>query len=92
MAIWVAKDRALPGPVFGSKDKFNGLGIFLDTYANGKHSFSFPRVVGMVGDGQTSYDHDTDGEKNKVGACTVSFHASAMGSWIRLLIGRWLIG
>lgn len=73
MAIWVAKDRALPGPVFGSKDKFNGLGIFLDTYANGKHSFSFPRVVGMVGDGQTSYDHDTDGEKNKVGACTVSF-------------------
>ena len=31
MAIWVTKGRAEPGPVFGNVDKFEGLGIFLDT-------------------------------------------------------------
>ena len=71
MAIWITKDRAQPGPVFGSKDRFNGLGVFLDTYANGKHSFSFPRVVGMLGDGTKEYDGAGDGERDKIGACTV---------------------
>ncbi|RSH91736.1 hypothetical protein EHS25_009105 [Saitozyma podzolica] len=30
-AMWIAKDRAKVGPVFGSVDYFNGLGIFFDT-------------------------------------------------------------
>ncbi|VDC05119.1 unnamed protein product [Peniophora sp. CBMAI 1063] len=84
MAVWITKDRAQPGPVFGSKDKFNGLGVFLDTYANGKHSFSFPRVVGMVGDGTVSYDHDTDGERNKVGACTANFRRTTVPTKLRI--------
>lgn len=32
--VWLTKDRLTPGPVFGSKDNFNGLGIFFDTYDN----------------------------------------------------------
>ena len=32
--FWYAKDRNQLGPVFGSKDFFHGLGIFLDTYSN----------------------------------------------------------
>lgn len=55
-------------------DKFTGLGIFLDTYANSRHAYSFPRIVAMLGDGQTGYDHDKDGDANNVGACSVSYH------------------
>ena len=33
-SVWLTKDRLSPGPVFGSKDNFNGLGIFFDTYDN----------------------------------------------------------
>lgn len=34
LLVWLTKDRLSPGPVFGSKDNFNGLGIFFDTYDN----------------------------------------------------------
>lgn len=79
-----------------STDKFNGLGIFLDTYvlslcfvgwdictylrldiyryANSRHSYSFPRVVGMLGDGNTDYDQLHDGDSGSIGACSVSIH------------------
>ncbi|POI21779.1 hypothetical protein CIB84_014474, partial [Bambusicola thoracicus] len=33
-AIWYTKDRMQQGPVFGSKDNFLGLGVFVDTYPN----------------------------------------------------------
>lgn len=33
-AFWYTKDRNQLGPVFGYKDYFQGLGIFLDTYSN----------------------------------------------------------
>jgi mannose-binding lectin 2 len=37
LAVWLTDDRAEPGPVFGNKDKFRGLGVFFDTYANARH-------------------------------------------------------
>lgn len=73
MAIWLTKDRAEPGPVFGSKDNFEGLGIFLDTYANSRHPYGFPRVIAMLGDGQTPYDQAHDGEANSLGSCSANF-------------------
>jgi mannose-binding lectin 2 len=30
-AMWLTKDRAQTGPVFGSVDYFTGLAVFLDT-------------------------------------------------------------
>lgn len=32
--VWLTKQRSTPGPVFGSVDNFEGLGIFFDTYDN----------------------------------------------------------
>lgn len=42
LALWYAKERMVPGPVFGSKDYFSGLAIILDTYSNhnGPHNVS----------------------------------------------------
>lgn len=33
-AFWYTKQRNFLGPVFGSKDYFKGLAIFMDTYTN----------------------------------------------------------
>ena len=105
-ALWITKDRAQPGPVFGSigalprtrsclvgSNKPSQTNLrgwvysltrmycsfsYLSTssrktyrYANGRHAYSFPRIVAMMGDGKTSYDHDDDGDKNSMAACSV---------------------
>jgi len=84
IAIWFTKTRAQPGPVFGSIDKFEGLGIFLDTYANSRHSYSFPRVTSMLGDGSTSYDQGNDGEANSLGACSANYRRTNVATKIRI--------
>lgn len=42
MAIWYAKERMQPGPVFGNHDFFHGLVVIIDTYSNhnGEHNVS----------------------------------------------------
>lgn len=69
-AMWITKQRAQLGPVFGSVDKFEGLGIFFDTYKNNRPGTVFPYVMAMVGDGQTSYDKDTDGKNQEFAGCS----------------------
>ncbi|PGH09047.1 hypothetical protein AJ79_05776 [Helicocarpus griseus UAMH5409] len=69
-AIWLTKQRATKGPVFGSMDKFEGLGIFFDTYKNSRPSVAFPYVMAMMGDGQTSYDQAHDGKSNELAGCS----------------------
>lgn len=71
MAIWLTKERATPGPVFGSTDNFNGLGIFIDTYKNSRPGVVFPYVMGMLGNGSVPYDKDHDGKDNELGGCSV---------------------
>ncbi|KAI9501555.1 legume-like lectin, partial [Coemansia spiralis] len=73
MGFFVTKERASAGPVFGNRDYFNGLGVFFDTYPNGKHDFSTPFVMGMIGDGKTAYDGAHDGDANRLGMCEAYF-------------------
>ena len=70
MAMWVTKDRAEMGTVFGMKDKFEGLGLFFDTYKNNRPGVVFPYIMAMVGDGQTSYDQGNDGKANELAGCS----------------------
>ncbi|SPO01095.1 related to vesicular integral-membrane protein VIP36 [Cephalotrichum gorgonifer] len=69
-AMWVTKDRGKPGPVFGHTDKFEGLGIFVDTYKNNRPGVVFPYVMAMAGNGETSYDKDTDGKGTELAGCS----------------------
>ncbi|KAH9919064.1 legume-like lectin [Amylocystis lapponica] len=84
LAIWLTTTRAQPGPVFGSVDNFQGLGVFLDTYANSRHSYSFPRVVGMLGDGSTSYDQPHDGENTNIGACSANYRRTNVATKLKI--------
>lgn len=49
MAMWITKERAMQGPVFGAADKFEGLGVFFDTYKNNRPGVVFPYVMAMLG-------------------------------------------
>jgi mannose-binding lectin 2 len=69
--MWLTKQRAQPGNVFGHTDKFEGLGLFFDTYKNNRPGTVFPYIMAMNGDGQTVYDKDNDGKANEVAGCSV---------------------
>ncbi|CAK7891567.1 hypothetical protein CAAN1_01S05842 [[Candida] anglica] len=70
LAIWFIDEKSDIGDVFGAKNQFNGLGIFIDTYKNGKRG-QFPYVNLMLGDGQSSYNKHTDGFETRLAGCKV---------------------
>lgn len=69
-AMWLTKQRATPGPVFGHADQFEGLAIFVDTYKNNRPGTVFPYVMAMVGDGTKTYDKSNDGKDNEFMGCS----------------------
>ncbi|KAF5871483.1 putative vesicular integral-membrane protein vip36 protein [Botrytis fragariae] len=69
-AMWLTKQRGIQGDVFGSVDKFEGLGIFFDTYKNNRPGTVFPYVMAMVGDGNTAYDKSNDGKDQEYMGCS----------------------
>ncbi|KAF9902230.1 hypothetical protein EC991_005176 [Linnemannia zychae] len=87
-AVWLTRERAEMGPVFGNKDKFEGLGIFFDTYANSRQSHSFPYVMAMMGDGQTSYDSANDGLSNRLAGCESDFRGKLVPTKGRITYHR----
>ena len=84
MAMWITKQRAQQGPVFGHADKFDGLGIFFDTYKNDRPGVVFPMVMAMLGDGQTAYNKETDGKDQDLAFCSVRSHG--MSLWLQVLM------
>ncbi|XP_018107750.1 vesicular integral-membrane protein VIP36 isoform X2 [Xenopus laevis] len=71
-ALWYARDRLHPGPVFGNQDKFHGLAVFLDTYPNDETTERvFPYISVMVNNGSLEYDHSKDGLTGELAGCTV---------------------
>lgn len=85
-AIWYTKDRMELGPVFGSKDYFSGLGIFMDTYSNhnGPHNHQHPYISSMISNGSLHYDHDTDGTHTQLAGCEAQFRNKAHDTWIAI--------
>lgn len=71
MALWVTKERTKQGPVFGSMDQFEGLGLFIDTYKNNRPGVIFPYVMAMLGNGSATYDKEHDGLANELAGCSV---------------------
>lgn len=84
-AMWITKQRATSGPVFGGPDRFEGLGIFVDTYKNNRPGVVFPYVMAMHGDGQKSYNKNNDGKDVELAGCSArGLRHSAAPSKLRL--------
>ncbi|OAA32907.1 Legume-like lectin [Moelleriella libera RCEF 2490] len=69
-AMWITKQRGQMGEVFGSTDRFEGLGIFIDTYKNNRPGVVFPYVMAMFGDGHKSYNKNDDGKDGELAGCS----------------------
>lgn len=79
LAFWITTHKGGNGPVFGSKDNFEGLGIFFDTYKNNRPGKVFPHVMAMSGNGRTMYDHAHDGLANEIASCAARGLVNAPG-------------
>ena len=88
MAIWFTEERAETGQVFGFRDRFNGLGIFVDTYKNGRTGVVFPYVMAMLGNSSVSYNKDDDGLEQELAGCSVSCATSESSSGIGSTVNR----
>lgn len=70
LAVWYTKDRLNQGTVFGNKDLFHGLGLFIDTYPNDESADRvFPYISAMVNNGTLKYDHGKDGRSSELSGC-----------------------
>ncbi|KAI9311353.1 legume-like lectin family-domain-containing protein [Dichotomocladium elegans] len=84
-AMWLTKQRSTLGPVFGSMDNFDGLGIFFDTYDNERaHRHTFPYISAMLGDGTRSYQNAKDGSTTELTGCEAQFRSKSYPTKARL--------
>lgn len=54
------------GPVFGSSDMWDGLGVFFDSFDNDGQQNN-PYILVMTNNRTVSYDHATDGAEQQLG-------------------------
>ncbi|KAL7720260.1 L-type lectin-like domain-containing protein [Entamoeba marina] len=67
MALWLVQDRLSEGIALGGGDKWNGLGVFIDTYANQKTKQ--PTIQLLMNNGIGVYNPSNDGSDLTVSGC-----------------------
>ncbi|XP_018425228.1 PREDICTED: vesicular integral-membrane protein VIP36 [Nanorana parkeri] len=88
-ALWYAKDRLEPGPVFGNQDKFHGLAVFVDTYPNDETTERvFPYISIMVNNGSLQYDHTKDGRTAELSGCTADLRNANHDTFLAIRYSR----
>ncbi|XP_010117531.1 PREDICTED: vesicular integral-membrane protein VIP36, partial [Chlamydotis macqueenii] len=89
LALWYTQERLVPGPVFGSKDNFHGLAIFLDTYPNDEATERvFPYISAMVNNGSLTYDHSKDGRWTELAGCTADLRNQNHDTFLAIRYSR----
>jgi len=73
LAFWYTESKgAYDGQVFGSSDKWVGLGIIFDSFDNdNKHNN--PYIMAVVNDGTREFDHQNDGATQLLAGCLRDF-------------------
>lgn len=73
LAFWYTTQKGdYNGPVFGSSDRWNGLGLFFDSFDNdNKHNN--PYIMAVVNDGTKQFDHQNDGTTQLLSGCLRDF-------------------
>jgi len=75
LAIWYTKERPNEGSVFGSEDRWQGLGVMFDTFDNDQAGEN-PAIYAVMNDGQTTYDASLDGKHKLFAHCVLNFRTS----------------
>ncbi|XP_034838627.1 protein ERGIC-53 [Maniola hyperantus] len=73
LAFWYTTARGdYTGEVFGSSDRWNGLGIIFDSFDNdNKHNN--PYIMAVINDGTKNFDHKSDGSQQLLSGCLRDF-------------------
>ncbi|BFZ60400.1 Protein ERGIC-53-like [Saitoella coloradoensis] len=79
MAIWYTADRGESGPIFGSKDKWDGLAL---TFSTGKGGLGFVR--GHLNDRSIEYSRLEDPSRQAFGSCAMKYRNT--GDMVRVRI------
>ncbi|KAG0289983.1 hypothetical protein BGZ96_006523 [Linnemannia gamsii] len=81
LAFWYTEERAVDGPVFGNKDKWKGLGIFMDS-ADPANQRTHPVVYGIMNDGTKEFPSNPPA--NSIGGCLRDYKNSPVPAVIRV--------
>ncbi|KAI5643645.1 legume-like lectin family domain-containing protein [Phthorimaea operculella] len=73
LAFWYTSNRGdYQGEVFGSSDRWNGLGVIFDSFDNdNKHNN--PYIMAVLNDGTKVFDHKSDGSQQLLSGCLRDF-------------------
>ncbi|KTW29230.1 hypothetical protein T552_01186 [Pneumocystis carinii B80] len=86
IALWYTSERGKTGIVFGSKDRWDGLGVFLNIGLN-KKSF----IRGHLNDGSMEYSKFKDPWIQAFGACSIIYENFNETLTFKLLYSRGII-
>ncbi|KAG9064625.1 hypothetical protein KI688_002883 [Linnemannia hyalina] len=81
LAFWYAEERAADGPVFGNKDKWKGLGVFMDS-ADPANQRTHPVIYGLTNDGTKEFPSNPPA--NSIGGCLRDYKNSPVPVVIRV--------
>lgn len=82
-AMWFTKERMQGGPVFGNRNRWNGLGLIFDTYPNSPHRGFFPRISAVKNNGNVDYDLSKDGENQDMAHCNMQLRRTPTDTRLR---------
>uniref|UniRef100_A0A8C4QPN6 L-type lectin-like domain-containing protein n=2 Tax=Eptatretus burgeri TaxID=7764 RepID=A0A8C4QPN6_EPTBU len=72
LAFWFTERPGGQGPVYGVEDRWNGLGVFFDSFDNDRKNKN-PIVLIVGNDGSMEYDHQNDGMNQTLDSCYRDF-------------------
>ncbi|XP_072173780.1 protein ERGIC-53-like [Diadema setosum] len=72
LAIWFTQEQGVEGPVYGSSDKWIGMGLFFDSFDNDNQRNN-PYILVITNDGTKQYEHHNDGLMQQMGGCMRDF-------------------
>lgn len=88
MAFWLTKEKGQEGPIFGSKNRWTGLGVFLDTHDDDGHKNN-PAIVAVMNDGSVDYNMVDESANKILFECFKDFRNPVGRSYLKIsYVGR----
>lgn len=72
MGFWFTKNPEKPGILYGSNEKFDGLGLLFDSFDDDNASDN-PIIMTWLNNGTKLFHHDTDGLGTRFGGCRAKY-------------------
>ncbi|GJJ75011.1 hypothetical protein EMPS_07369 [Entomortierella parvispora] len=83
LAFWYTKERAVDGPVFGNQEKYEGLGVFMDS-SDPLNQRTTPVIYGIMNDGTKAFPKNPTANTNSFGGCLRDYKNSPVPSVVRI--------